>query len=203
MRGLLLSLLLAPCAQADAFKDFQALSAARTEGEDYRIVLEDRRSTVTVFAVHGGTIEPGTSEVARALAGSDWNLYLFEGLKKDGAKALHVTSAHFDEPSAVALSSRSVLAVSLHRQKDSGTWACVGGSNAALRRRAAEALRAEGFKAQEPCRRLPGASGRNIVNRAREGGLQLELTRRLLRALTGDEKKLERFCRALRSALLP
>lgn len=202
MRALLLALLLAP-AGADEFKDFKALSAALREGADYRIVLEDRRSAVSVFAVHGGTIEPGTSEVARALAGTDWNLYLFEGLKKKGAGKLHVTSAHFDEPSAVALASGSLVAVSVHRQKDPGEWVCVGGSSQALRRKAAAALRTEGFEAQEPCRRLPGASPKNIVNRARKGGLQLELTPDLLKSLLKDLPRLERFRRALRSALRP
>lgn len=203
MKTLLLALALAPCAHADAYKDFAELAAANTAGDDYRISVDDRRSTATVFAIHGGAIEPGTSEVARALAGSGWNLYLFEGLKKKGAKRLHVTAPHFDEPSALELAGRSAVAVSIHRQRGPGERVCVGGSNAALRREIAQALREAGIRSEEPCRRLPGSTLSNIVNRAAKGGVQLELTRALIRALLKDPAKLRLFCEAVRNAAQP
>jgi phage replication-related protein YjqB (UPF0714/DUF867 family) len=53
---------------------------------------------VAVIAPHGGGIEPGTSELATAIAGDDFSLYLFEGLKSAGNGELHITSTNFDEP---------------------------------------------------------------------------------------------------------
>ncbi|MBI5245106.1 MAG: poly-gamma-glutamate hydrolase family protein [Elusimicrobia bacterium] len=201
--GLLLALALSHCAHADVYKDFAELAAANTAGDDYRISVDDRRSTATVFAIHGGTIERGASEIARALAGSDWNLYLFEGLKKKGAKRLHVSAEYFDEPSALELARRSVIAVSVHKQRGSGESVCVGGANAVLRRSMAQALRNAGIRSEEPCRRLPGDTPSNIVNRAVKGGVQLELTRAVIRALLKDPARLRLFCDAVRRAAQP
>lgn len=36
---------------------------------------------ITCIAIHGGNIEPGTSELAEELAGNEFNLYKFECLR--------------------------------------------------------------------------------------------------------------------------
>jgi phage replication-related protein YjqB (UPF0714/DUF867 family) len=62
----------------DKYFTFAELAA----GEDpsaYRIVSMPRGSAVAIIAPHGGNIEPGTSELARAVAGQELSLYLFEG----------------------------------------------------------------------------------------------------------------------------
>ena len=191
--------LILPALAADRYPDVAALRAHEKEGVDFRVETLDRSSPVTVFAIHGGSIEPGTSAVARRLAGDDWNLYLFEGLGRS-ARSLHVTSAHFDDPAAVALAARSAVAVSVHGEKGSAPLACVGGADAGLAREVADALRAAGFQARQPCRRFPATDPRNIVNRAKSG-VQLELTRPLRDLLVRDASRLERFTRAVRGAL--
>ena len=114
----------------DLYPDFQSMKEARKEGEDYGIRFEDRKSSVTVFAIHGGNIEPGTSQAALAVAGSDWNYYLFEclGTFKECRK-LHVTASHYDDPVAVALATSSLLSVALHGARDTEPFVCVGGPN--------------------------------------------------------------------------
>ena len=52
----------------DKYRTFAEL-AANESPESYRIVTTDRGSQVAVAALHGGAIEPGTSEIARAIAG--------------------------------------------------------------------------------------------------------------------------------------
>ncbi len=64
----------------DTYSSYVELSAAELEGVDYR-VLAQSRSTIVVLAPHGGGIEPGTSEIAWEVAGGEFSLYLFEGLK--------------------------------------------------------------------------------------------------------------------------
>ena len=187
---------------AEHYANFGELRAAQVEGRDYRIVVKDRKSPVTVFAIHGGEIEPGTSQIAHALAGQDWNLYLFEGLGGGSSRKLHVTAAHFDEPLAVALAGRSGLGISVHRKKGEGKIACVGGGNASARRSVAQALSAKGFRAEEPCLRLPGASPKNIANLPRAGGVQLELSGGLILELLQEPAKRERFRQAVRLAVL-
>ncbi|MEK9144426.1 MAG: poly-gamma-glutamate hydrolase family protein [Elusimicrobiota bacterium] len=180
-----------------------ALRAANQEGRDFRVEWLDRKSTTAVFAIHGGTIEPGTSEAARAVAGSDWSYYLFEGLKPSARRPheLHVTSKRFDDPSAAALAGSAALAVSLHGAFDTDEKTCIGGTNALKRASMARAFAAAGFQVEEPCRRLPGASRRNIANRAGEGGVQLELSEGLRARLRAEPALLGRFAAALREGL--
>lgn len=185
----------------DLYPDFAALAAANTEGRDYSREIYDRRAGVSVFAVHGGDIEAGTSRLARNIAGADFNLYIFNGWLGRGNRRLHVTSVNFDDPQAVALSSSAALAVSVHGQMDKGMWTCVGGSSAEAGRLVAGALVAAGFEAGFPCRHQPGVNARNIVNRAKKGGVQLELTPRLLRRLETSPADLSKFTDAVRGAV--
>lgn len=186
----------------DHYQDFAALAAANLEGREYSREIYDRNSPVSVFAVHGGDIETGTSRLARSIAGADFNLYIFNGWLGKDSRRLHVTSVNFDDPAALTLSSAAVFAVSLHGQMDKGQWTCVGGSNAEAGKVFADALLAAGFEAEFPCRRLPGANARNIVNRAQKGGVQLELTPRLRRRLESSPADLSKFTDAVRGAVL-
>ena len=185
----------------DAYADFEAMKAANIEGLDYSREIYDRGSAVTVFAIHGGEIETSTSLVARRIAGKDFNLYIFNGWHGDSAD-LHVTATHFDDPDAVRLAARSALGVSVHAQADRGTWVCVGGADTAVAALVTQRLLAAGFEAETPCERLPGVSRRNIVNRPSSGGVQLELTLRLLERLERSREELSRFSDAVRLAVL-
>ncbi len=189
-------------ASRDVYRDFYALKADNTEGLDYSREVYYRGSPVTVFAVHGGDIEPETARVARRVAGRNFNLYIFNGWGGKNSSRLHVTAAHFDDPLAVRLATSSVLGVALHEQADRGSRVCVGGSNKAAAELMAARLEAAGFSAEAPCGSLPGVSAANIVNRTSAGGVQLEMTRRLLERLGRNEADLSRFSEAVRSAAL-
>ncbi|MBI5884251.1 MAG: poly-gamma-glutamate hydrolase family protein [Elusimicrobia bacterium] len=186
----------------DLYPDFQSMKEDRKEGEDYGIRFEDRHSSVTVFAIHGGNIEPGTSQAALAVAGSDWNYYLFEclGTFKECRK-LHVTAARYDDPVAVALATSSLLAVALHGARDTEPFVCVGGLNAQKRASMAESLLKAGISVEEPCKRLPGATPKNIVNRSRDAGVQLEISVPLCRKLEKDEPFRKAFSAAVRRGM--
>lgn len=205
----LLILLLAGCSAygpsvrrgPDVYRDFQALKAANTEGLDYSREVYYRGSPVAVFAPHGGDLEPLTSRLARETAGRDFNLYIFNSWH-GRAGDLHVTSSRFDDPAAVFIATSSVLALSFHAQADHGRWVCVGGSNREAGSLVARRLEAAGFSAVTPCARLPGTSQKNIVNRASSGGVQLEVTLRLLASLEKDGEALAKFTEAVRLAAL-
>jgi phage replication-related protein YjqB (UPF0714/DUF867 family) len=185
----------------DVYRDFAALKAANTEGLDYSREAYDRGSKVAVFAIHGGDIERTISRLARHVAGADFNLYLFNGWHGNSAD-LHVTAAHFDDPDAVRIATSSVLGIALHAQADNGSRVCVGGSNAKAAALTVSRLKAAGFLAETPCVRLPGAAASNIVNRPSKGGVQLELTLRLLDRLERDPGELSKFAGAVRAAAL-
>ncbi|AYE85605.1 poly-gamma-glutamate hydrolase family protein [Sulfitobacter sp. D7] len=186
----------------DRFDNFADLSAEMTADLDYRIRAEDRGSAVIILAPHGGTIEPETSLIAEAIAGSDYSYYLFEALKAGAHGDFHITSHRFDEPQALELVAEATVAVAIHGRKDDGTetvW--LGGRAEALRDAIGAALRDAGFDAA-PNTTLPGVHETNICNRTRSGeGVQLELPRSLRRILAEDADMLERFCLAVRGAL--
>lgn len=90
----------------------------------------DNAETQTiVMAIHGGGIEPGTSEIALAAAGYHpatlrpatdgqglHDFWLFEGLlsRGTGNGHLHVTAVHYDEPIATELAQNALRCISLH-----------------------------------------------------------------------------------------
>lgn len=189
---------------ADRYGDFQELAAASEPEVDYRIRSEDRGSSVVILAPHGGTIEPETAEIARAIAGTDFSLYIFEALKSGAHGDFHITSHRFDEPTALDLVGRSDTAIAVHGRKDDGSdtvW--LGGRATDLRDAIGVSLRNAGFGA-EPNERLPGVHETNICNRTRSGeGVQLELSRSFRRRLSTEPTVLEDFCAAIRNVIRP
>ena len=97
----------------DAYKNFAELEQTEKEDEDYTIFYREVDSEIAVIAVHGGGIEPGTIDIADALAGCDYTFYAFKGLKKTGNKTLHISSNTFDEALGVKASQNALIAIFL------------------------------------------------------------------------------------------
>jgi len=191
---------------ADSYRCFAQLAAGERRGTDYQIVVRDRGNVFAVIAPHGGWIEPGTSELASAIAANDHSFYAFEGLRRGRAHGdLHITSHRFDEPQGVALvaSCRSVVAV--HGRADSNnpsTW--LGGRHDTLRRAIEAALATAGFEARLAVGPLGGTDAANICNKTVDGaGVQLELPRTLRDRLLEDERLMATYSDAIRGCLLP
>jgi phage replication-related protein YjqB (UPF0714/DUF867 family) len=197
---------------ADTYKNFAELLVA--EGaKAYRVVSLPRGSEVAVIAPHGGGIEPGTSELARAIAGTELTLYLFEGRKKQGNKALHITSHAFDEPQGVAAVAVAAVVLAVHGEgnKDEAV-AYVGGRDEALGTTIEQHLEAAGFTVQKHTNPdLQGVSRNNICNRGQSGaGVQLEVSEALraqffpsldAEGRAAPRKKFYDFVRAVRRGL--
>jgi phage replication-related protein YjqB (UPF0714/DUF867 family) len=166
---------------ADKYPDFRTLSCHEHAGVDFRILLRRAGAALAGVAPHGGSIEPGTSEIADAVAASEFSFYAFEGLKARGNGDLHITSTRFDEPMCLSLISHSKVVLTLHGEHsdepDAGVF--VGGLNERLGRRLATALRAKGFiVGRHPDPDLQGLEPTNLCNRGQSGqGVQLEISR--------------------------
>jgi phage replication-related protein YjqB (UPF0714/DUF867 family) len=200
-------------ANADLYPSNTALYAdpALAEGADYgrrhrrHASYDDSETTVTaypatvVLALHGGGIEPGTSELCLAIAGYHpadlsrvpaggpvFDYWMFEGIRSTGNSELHVTSTHCDDPVGLSLSRGARRAVSLHgcTPAQAGLPAdavavLVGGLDTALRHALLAAYAAAGVPALDALGNpdLAGTDPDNIVNRTMTGaGAQLELT---------------------------
>jgi phage replication-related protein YjqB (UPF0714/DUF867 family) len=162
----------------DRYESFSELARHEVEGADYRVRARERwRSPVIILAPHGGRIENGTSELAEQIAGEEYSLFCFEGVKPRGSiRDLHVTSHRFDHPTCLALLARSHSALAIHGCVGAGC-VYVGGRDEALAARLTLHLRAAGFDAQADGHRYPGRDALNICNRAARGcGAQLEFT---------------------------
>jgi phage replication-related protein YjqB (UPF0714/DUF867 family) len=148
-------------------------------GLDYDISESPARANIGVFSPHGGRIEPGVSELVRAIAGDDFSLYLFEGTLRNGNGALHICSHLFNEPRCVAFVKRHRLVLAIHGKKgDASQKTYLGGRNIKAKELIGDFLRRADF---EVPRTTPiGISGQdpnNICNQcsSREG-VQLEIT---------------------------
>ncbi len=183
----------------DRYASYAELAAGETENVDYRCVLARQRTSRTVvLAPHGGAIEPGTSAIARAIAGDDFNLYLFEGIKPTGNYSrLHLTSRRFDEPRCLRLLAECDVVVTVHGCAADGECILLGGLDDALKTLIARALADAGLAVWTDGHRFPASDPRNVCNRGRRGrGIQLELSGALRRGASAS-----RLVQAVRSAL--
>ena len=155
------------------------LATAQLEGADFKVVVQRRpESGIAILAPHGGAIEAGTSEIARAVAGAEFNLYLFEGIRPAGNyAALHLTSHCFDEPRCLALLSGCDHVVTIHGCRGNTPRALLGGLDLGLKKRLSDALAAVGIESHLAGHPYHAVHPRNICNRGRRGaGVQIELT---------------------------
>lgn len=60
--------------------------ARRRKQVSVRASSENRRAPVAIIAPHGGSIEPGTSEIAATIAGDSQSFYAFEALRPAGVR---------------------------------------------------------------------------------------------------------------------
>ena len=187
----------------DKYRDFAALSRAEHEDVDFDIVCRARSSTVAVIAPHGGKIESSTAEIAAAVAGDDFNLYCFRGLKSRNNTSLHITSGRFDEPRCRALLSACDHVVAIHGCAAGNRTTFLGGLDAELRDAIGDHLEAAGFRTDiHPDPRLQGISTDSICNKGRSRrGVQPELSRDLRNELMDDGDALARLAAAVRAAL--
>lgn len=168
--------------KGDHYENFAELEKTERKGRDYQVTVIDHKDPITVMAIHGGLIELGSSQLARRIAGSDKNLYLFEGVRNKHNQLLHLTSTRFDEPQALKLVKQSENCVSIHGYRDTeNAGICIGGLNQDLAKSIYKNLREAKLKYDVffPCELFPGKEPDNIVNRCKNKGVQLEVSSKL------------------------
>lgn len=146
------------------------------------------RSTIGFMAIHGGSLERGTAEIATAAADvGDASLYTVE---QPPDLRWHLPSHHIDPESSPALAAfldHVDVVVSIHGYGREGWWTKIlaGGADRGLAARVARQVRGSvpGFDVVDDIEHIPrelrGLHPANPVNRARGGGVQLELPPRI------------------------
>ena len=135
-------------AQMDRYSGFDELKRHEKEGVDYRIRARLGYSGIAILSIHGGDIEPGTSQIADAVAGHEHTFYALEGIKSSGNLALHIKSTLFDEPTILEILGRTEITLSIHGCKEKEPMVHIGGLDLELRRRILKELREAGFDAR-------------------------------------------------------
>lgn len=174
----------AVAAAGEPYANYADLAANKTEGVHFqRKTTAVAGATYASIAVHGGGIEAGSGEMAREVAAGLMNHYEFSGIQAANNFAeLHLTSTHFDEPTAVAMVAASRHTFSFHGYAGVTDLAetSIGGLDAALVTRVTAALRAAGFRVITAASEIAGTNPLNICNKtATGGGVQLEMSRAL------------------------
>jgi phage replication-related protein YjqB (UPF0714/DUF867 family) len=186
-----------------SYSSFKKLADCEVEGQDYRIRIELRDPRVLILAPHGGRIEPGTVEIAQAIAGTNYSFYAFEGLNKDENGRLHIESHLFDEPQALKAVKKANVVITVHGQiNQSEEFVMTGGLHTDLRLEIERQLEASGFPTRPPAEGLMGTDPQNICNRGKlRQGVQLEVSRKVRDLLRNDTDRLRIFGEAVRRAI--
>jgi phage replication-related protein YjqB (UPF0714/DUF867 family) len=185
------------------YRSFKELSQHEVKGQDYRIRIELRDPGILIMAPHGGKIEPMTAEISEAIAGTDYSLYSFEGLKENGNSVLHLESHFFDEPRALKTVETADVVITVHGQMNQvDEFVMIGGLHTSLRLEIERQLEAAGFQPRPPAGGLMGADPQNICNRGKlRQGVQLEVSRKVRDLLREDRNRLGVFAEAVRRAI--
>lgn len=170
-----------PKPMADKYRDYAHLSQHESFGIDFVYSEVNRHSEMVVVAPHGGGIEPGTSEVATAIAGQNYSRYLFEGRKNSENFALHISSERFDAPGCRPLIQSSCVAITIHGEGSNEPVVFIGGRDRQWIALLQDALLAAGFVAKKhPDPGLQGEHPDNICNLGTSrAGVQLEISQGL------------------------
>jgi phage replication-related protein YjqB (UPF0714/DUF867 family) len=160
-------------------------------GRDFRVAFGDSKIDLCLLiAPHGGGIEPGSSEIMRAVAElGGWAWYEFAGfLRQANKEALHVTSTEFDEPTLKRMLPQAGFVVAFHGASESGEpLVYIGGKWKLGRQIFTESINnafgEHGIRAADEIdnavpAHLRGLDDRNVTNRGkRTEGVQLEFSR--------------------------
>jgi phage replication-related protein YjqB (UPF0714/DUF867 family) len=186
-----------------SYKSFQEIKDQEVEGSDFSIRSYLRSSPILVMAPHGGMIEPGTTEMAETIAGMDYSLYSFEGLKTEGNHLFHIESHLYDEPLALLAIAKAEIVITLHGQKDQeDAFVMVGGLHTQLGSEIRRQLETTGFQTRPPTKELSGTDPMNICNRGTSRrGVQLEVSRKVRDLLRTHPDRLQAFADAVRRAI--
>lgn len=166
------------------YKSFAELSIYEQEGISYQREFRKRRSGFAIIAPHGGGIEPGTSEIAMAIAGAEFSYYTFGGIRQEGNRQLHITSTLFDEPTCLQIVNDSEIVVAIHGCEGDEKVIYMGGLHDELKTRLINVLVKEGFDAHLAEVNYAGSQLQNVCNRGRlRHGVQIEISEGLRRTM--------------------
>ncbi len=193
------------------YQSYQELSSNEQQEIDYRLSYRRRNSDVAIIAIHGGRIQPGSTEIADAIAGEDYAFYSFEGIKQGSENyALYIPSHKFDESRALDIVSKANRVIVIHGYVGNNEVVYLGGLDNQLKEQIKQSLEKAGFTT-DVNKNFKGIDQNNICNRGQTGkGVQIGITWGLreqlfesLKSESNEPTLFDRFIQAIRDALSP
>lgn len=189
------------------YGSFTELAQSQMIWQDYEIRSRIGTSGVAILTIHGGTLQPGTTEIADTVAGELHSFYSFMSLKPEADQTLYVPSTQFDEPGAMDIIRDADTVLSIHGCEGEAEFVTVGGLDSELVTLVRLALVDAGIALSED--NLGGTHPENICNRGKTGrGVQMQISRGLRDRLIDEMDVLDSlgsfsdFQRCLREALV-
>lgn len=163
---------------SDKYSSMTELEDKTEEGIDWERSTREKNSAVLISAIHGGAIEPGTTEIADLISEKGgFDFYNFKGIKSKNNEELHVTSHHYDEPVLNKLISEKEYALAIHGCKGEDEVVYIGGKDDEIISKLVKNFQKIGVKTEDSPSNLSGVNDNNIINCCKSGaGVQLELT---------------------------
>ena len=106
---------LGPVKSTDHYRSMTDLLNDTQEGKDWTKESTNRNSNVLIFAPHGGNIEKGTTELAKAISNKgNYDYYAFNGARNKNNSQLHVTSTNYNDPDLINRNYNKDISISVH-----------------------------------------------------------------------------------------
>ena len=192
---------------ADKYCSYEELRAAEAP-DAFQITVTDRNTPAVIVAPHGGKIEPGTTQIAAAIARTTSASTRLTEERHPTTPTYTSPRRDFDEPMALALVARSEYCITVHGAAGAEALVFLGGLHEELKALLRDRLMEAGFEpAESSDPDLQGTNPLNICNRgASRAGVQLEIMRGLRDALTDQTDpqapdRLATFAGAVRGAI--
>ena len=149
-----------------------------------------------IIAIHGGRIEPGTSEIARAIASNKFPLYINE-------EGPHITSTEFRNNKVQKILNSCEIIISIHGVHNIDLdFIMLGGLDNLLITKISNNLLKNKFNIKIPPDSINGDNPKNICNLGlSKKGVQLELSHKLRESLLKDKDLLYLFSKSIVNAL--
>ncbi|MCY1039358.1 poly-gamma-glutamate hydrolase family protein [Staphylococcus nepalensis] len=162
----------------DKYESMEELQKETKKGVDWKINTEKNDSDTIIAAMHGGAIEPGTTELAKYTARlGNYDYFSFEGIRSENNSELHVTSVNYNNDVLHNMVSGKQYSVMIHGYKGDKAIAYIGGKDKALRLEITDELKSKGIKAEEAPDLIEGRANSNPANMNEKGeGVQIEMT---------------------------
>ncbi|MGW9856993.1 phage replication-related protein YjqB (UPF0714/DUF867 family) [Staphylococcus hominis] len=177
----------------DYYRSMTDLLNDTQEGKDWTKESTNRNSNVLIFAPHGGNIEKGTTELAKAIANKgNYDYYAFNGVRNKNNSQLHVTSTNYNDSDLIHRNYNKDVSISVYGagQAQGTNTVLIGGRDEKLIQLITRELSAFKFNVKRGIGHLAGLDPNNVVNYNKKGqGVQLELTPDLRKSLfnIGDD----------------